>query len=519
MTISSWFSAVDQTVSSRTSIEKKRWGLASILDYHKVKNIFRCMMLYLVRYDYSTPLAQKRLYRKMVSEDHLDRFLPTNKDGREDFVVQEKTSDGKCIERPSDEYMEVCGKCIKLFRQVLNKQIDEKQCLKILFAKAYEKCKQIQKEEKGRWFWESSWDSAVDMMSTSRIAYEKGENLEEELENKRMELTGELRQLLDRLNAKQVIEWSLHTCTIPSSPLVPDQPVWLNHNIQVHSQFDARPPVGARILVTACNEDEQLKASVRVYFEGDYLIASCFKMDPMTNDKDPKKHIAEGVVYHLLAEMLLQHVGKVKCLLFSTSEDIQAHDYVAQHYGMIPINKSVLAKLGQYFAHEWTMSMEVAQALVENGPELLECSSLRSPDGMSICLNHANGVTPKKAKLTVKQEGDTLVVTSMKIEPLICASHSVADHDNRNKYCIEGMVYQFLAEFLIQRQNSCSRVIFPHGPNMNIHGEIAENHGLIPPDKEANDEVIAWTMTIEVAKAIAGGRVSIINDNGSIQLL
>ncbi len=512
MTINWLLNSVDQTMSSRTSIEKKRWTLASDTEYYRVKEIFRVIMLYLAQYDNSTPLAQFRLYRKIVSPDNLDRFLPTTEKIRARYVTKKQVNESEFIEKPNKKYVECCAKCVSLFRQVLDKKIDEKKCMKELMGDSYQQCKEIKKESQARWFWESSWDTVVDTLSTSKIICGEGETLDNELNNKRLELTTELCKTFDRLKAKQSILWELHT-PIDSSPSdAQTDYIWQNHSVHVESLFDVSPPVGVRLVVNATSGDDRVSAQVKIHQADDHLVVTSFKMNPMTNDKNPANHIAEGIVYKLLAEMLIQRSKKCQYVLLSDSQQVQAHDYVAIQHGLKPPNEQVLEKLGYYFAHEWTLSNDAALSLMGNSPPLLECNCLNNTDGMNIRITLDSDKEPKSASLTIKKDGEILVITSMKVYPPIDESA-----DNCHGRRVEGVVYQFVAELLLQRFGSCTTAIFSHHPDVALHGGIAKEHGLIPPDKEKKDDAIPWTMTLKVAKDLVGGRVTTATDTGTLQ--
>lgn len=517
MTINWLLSTVDQTMSSRTSIEKKRWELASDMNYYHVKEVFRVMMLYFAQYDHSTPLAQFRLYRKIVSPDKLDRFLPTTKKIRARYVTTQTGSDGVEVETPKKKFINCCAKCVKLFKQVLDKKIDEKKCLKELMGDSYQQCKEIKKEASGRWFWESSWDTVVDTLSTSKVPCDDDKTFDDEVNNKRLELTAELCKTFDRLKAKQSIVWELHTPSSQSESVEENAYPWANHTVHVESQFDLSPPVGIRLIVTAESSETNVSAQVKIHQAENHLVVTSFKMNPMTNDKDPDNHIAEGVVYKLLAEILHQRSEKFQYVVFSDSEQVQAHDYVAKHYGLTPPNDRVLEKLGYYFAHEWKLSKDCGQIIMDNSPALLECNCLDSLEGMKVTLKLDTDNEPKLAELTMKRDAEKLVITSMNVEPPIVEPAIDKSSNNSPGSRMEGVVYQFVAELLLQKLGGCQTAIFPHHPDVQLHGAIAGEHGLIPPDKEKNDGVIAWTMPLKVAKDLAGGRVTATTETGSVQ--
>lgn len=514
MTIDWFLSAADQKVSSRSSIERKRWELASD-DFYIIKEIFRVIMLYCDQYDHSTPLAQFRLYRKIVSPDKLDRFLPTTANIRKRFVTQEVGDDGTVMEVPNEEFIECCAKCVGLFKRVLDKEIDETRCLKELFKGTYEKCKEIKKEEKKRWFWETSYDALVDSMSKFTTAGDKGATLEEEREGKRIELTSNLCTLLSRLKAKQSVNWRLYTPAESSEDF--DVP-WANHTIDVESRFDVSPPVGIRLIVRAVRDDVEVTAQVKVCRQGSKLVVSTFKVVPMTNDEDPANHIAEAIVYNLLAEMLVQRGGRCDSVVIADSADVLAHDYVANHFGFNPPNARVMAKLGSYFAHGWTLSKDQAVSILEKSPSLLQCSSLDKPEGMNIRLNLDHVGEQKTANLCLRRDGEKLVVCKMEVNPPVqeIPSHDGGSADRGKR--MESVVYQFIAELLLQRLAGCTVALFPHGSEVKLHGSIAKDHKLIPPDGESADEVIAWTLTLEGAKTLVGGRVTLPGHSGTLQL-
>lgn len=498
MTIN-WLTTVDQTMSSRTKLEEKRWLLASDDDYYLFKEIFRIIMLYLRQYDHSTPLAQFRLYRKIVTPGKPDRFLPTTEKYRKKYITQKKVNNEDATEVPTKQFIECCEKCVGLFKRTLDGKIDEKQCLEELFFRSYQQCRKIEKEEKDRWFWEPFWDITVDTVSPNKIICNPGKPYEEEVNKERLGLTAELEKTLNRLRSKQSIVWEL------------------DNEVQIESQFDVSPPVGIRLIVSVKKDDKVVSGQIKVHQAEDHLVVTCFEMSPMTNDKNPLNHVAEGLIYEVLSELLLQRTDKCQYVLLGDSHQNQAHDFVAAHYGLTPRNKRVLEKIGKYFAHDWVLSKETAKALMNDGLLLLNCPTLLCPEGMNVTLKLDSDTEPKSASVNIKKNGETLVISSMQVDP------PIVDHDggdqakNSSGYRVEGIVYQFVAELLLQKLSGCTTAIFPLDPKVKLHGHIAEKHGLVVSRKESEGVQLQWMMDCQVAKNLVDGRVLMTTETGSLQ--
>ncbi|MEC7839893.1 MAG: hypothetical protein VX777_07620 [Chlamydiota bacterium] len=348
------YSSVSSMISSRNEIDTKKIKIAAT--YPLISEVLQYIFGFLNEQPTENQSDKRRLYRHMTSSENLERFLPDDGEARSIYWGSEKRP-GRCKE----DYLRISSKCVHLFKAILTEGLFVDKFINQMFEEVISLNKEINKDKKNRWFWESSWDYTVDLFYGS--SKEEGISFDDKIRTGKQVFADTISKYIKVLTKQEVLTEKV----IPLEKLTKQTKYWENQAITISSWADRFTHPGlSKIHIKVASDHLKEYAEISFRKIQKSIVVSEIKFIPKKNSGELKDHVVESVAYRLFAEILaLNKLCESVKIVPAEPHDCQVNDTIAKAFGL-----SVEYVDGQN-TKTWTLSKDTAEVALKEGSLIL----------------------------------------------------------------------------------------------------------------------------------------------------
>jgi len=341
-------------ISSKHKKKKKEYEMSS--KYNPIFDVLNFIFTYLDSLPVNSLEGKKRLFKEMTCSEQLERFLPDNPEMKKYYWGDEKQPGNF-----KNDFIRISEKCVSLFIDIFGQTIYVKDFINEIFDEVITLNKEIKNTRDNRWSYEYFWDYTVDTYYGDSALGSTG--YEEMLEKSKIEFAERLSKLIKAYSYQKVITDRI----FENEELSEETAHWKNRAITIKTWADRYSyPGGLKMRISAGTEHGKECAEIRIRKTDNCLVVNEMKFEPKKCSNDWKKYISESVVYHFLAELLLQNESLCGVRIDVVKEhDCQIHDIVAKAH------KFTVSMKGSTSILTWNILRKAAEELVGSGPRLL----------------------------------------------------------------------------------------------------------------------------------------------------